>query len=113
MKQKAEKKEFTQAVYDIVYRIPPGRATSYGLIAKAIGFPEHSRMIGKIMAESGPADIPAHRVVNAQGILSAKNAFGPGKEMQNLLEAEGIIIVNNRIKNWKKVCWNPLEEIKN
>lgn len=111
MKQKAKPEELIQAVYEIVLQIPPGRATSYGLIAKAIGYPDHSRMIGKIMSGSKLQYIPAHRVVNSQGILSAKSAFGLGKEMQELLESEGVMVENNRIKNWRKVCWNPLEEL--
>lgn len=103
--------ELVEAVYEIVSRIPFGRATSYGLIAKAIGYPEHSRLVGKIMSDSSSGDIPAHRVVNSQGILSAKSAFGYGNEMQSLLESEGIVVENDRIKNWRKVCWNPLKEL--
>jgi len=103
-----------QAVYEIVRTIPKGRATSYGAIAKAIGYANMSRLVGKIMSESDSSitNIPAHRVVNSQGILSAKDVFGcPGK-MQKLLEEEGIIVENDRIKNWKTIFWNPLEEIK-
>ncbi len=108
-----EKEIFKDSVYKIVKLIPHGRATSYGAIAKAAGFPNFSRMVGKIMSQcnSSITGIPAHRVVNNQGILSAGRAFGNGKEMQNLLEAEGIIVVNNRIRNWKNVFWNPLEEL--
>jgi len=110
---KREKEQIKQAVYEIVETIPFGRATSYGAIAKAVGYPNMSRLIGKIMSEcdSIKTGIPAHRVVNSQGILSAKEAFGNFNEMQKLLEAEGISILNDRIKNWKKVFWNPMEEI--
>ena len=102
-----------QAVYDVVSLIPHGRATSYGAIAKAIGFPDLSRMVGTIMGQcnSSAAHIPAHRVVNNQGLLSGSQAFGNAGEMQKLLESEGITVVNNRIKNWKHVFWNPLKEI--
>ncbi|NDW17896.1 MGMT family protein [Dysgonomonas sp. 216] len=108
-----EKQAFITAVYDIVKSIPYGRATSYGAIAKAIGFPDFSRMVGSVMAacNSSEQNIPAHRVVNSQGILSGKDAFGTSDEMEKLLEAEGITVVNNKIKNWKKIFWNPLEEI--
>ena len=105
--------QLRQAIYEIVMLIPPGRATSYGTIAKAIGFPNLSRMVGRIMSQcnSGTNQIPAHRVVNSSGILSAKDAFGISGEMQQLLEAEGIVVINDRIQNWKKVFWNPLKEL--
>ena len=104
---------FIQSVYDVVKTIPYGRATSYGAIAKAIGCPNMSRMVGKVMSEcnSSVNNLPAHRVVNSQGILSGRTAFGQKNEMQQLLEAEGILINNNRIKNWKTIFWNPLDEI--
>ncbi|MDL2215148.1 MGMT family protein [Dysgonomonas sp. OttesenSCG-928-M03] len=110
---KTDKEALKQAVYEIVIRIPRGRATSYGAIAKASGYPNMSRMVGKIMGECDTTTntIPAHRVVNSQGILSAKDAFKDPEEMQRLLEAENIIVINNRIANWKKVFWNPIEEI--
>ncbi|MDL2262254.1 MGMT family protein [Bacteroidales bacterium OttesenSCG-928-I21] len=110
---KTEKKAITQAVYDIVKIIPRGRATSYGAIAKAIGYGNMSRMVGKIMSEcnSSENNIPAHRVVNSQGFLSGKDAFGDSDEMRKLLESEGIIVINDKIKNWKNVFWNPAEEI--
>ncbi|NDV46533.1 MGMT family protein [Paludibacter sp. 221] len=110
---KEEKEIFRQAVYDIVKTVPYGRATSYGAIAKAIGYPNFSRMVGHIMAECDSANnnIPAHRVVNSAGVLSGKEAFGTSAEMQQLLATEGIVVVNDKIKNWKKVFWNPLEEI--
>ena len=111
--EKIDIEAFATAVYDVVKIIPKGRATSYGAIAKAIGYPNMSRMVGRIMGEcdSAKTGIPAHRVVNSQGILSAKEAFGSSNEMQQLLEEEGIIIQNDRIKNWKSVFWNPLKEI--
>jgi methylated-DNA-protein-cysteine methyltransferase-like protein len=114
MKTSIDKQSFIQAIYDIVRTIPCGRATSYGAIAKATGYGNMSRMVGKIMSQSNSSenDIPAHRVVNSQGILSGKDAFGSSDEMQKLLEEEGIIVINNKIQNWKTIFWNPLEEIK-
>lgn len=108
-----DKKILRQAVYEIVNRIPRGRATSYGAIARASGFPNMSRMVGKIMSEcdSSNTEIPAHRVVNSQGVLSAKDAFTDPRGMQALLEAEGVKVANDRIVNWKKVFWNPIDEI--
>lgn len=108
-----DKENFTQGVYDVVKNIPHGRATSYGAIAKAIGYPNLSRMVGKIMGacDSALSGIPAHRVVNSQGVLSGKNAFGDSTEMQRLLELEGIVVINDRIKNWKTVFWDPMAEL--
>jgi methylated-DNA-protein-cysteine methyltransferase-like protein len=107
-----EKEAFRQLVYDIVRLVPAGRATSYGAIARAIGFSNFSRMVGRVMSQCPcGASIPAHRVVNSQGFLSAKDAFGIFGEMQQRLEAEGIAVKNNRIQNWKIVFWDPLKEL--
>lgn len=108
-----DKAAFVKAVYEIVKIIPRGRATSYGAIAKAIGYPNMSRLVGRVMGEcdSKIEKIPAHRVVNAQGILSGRAAFGNCSEMQKLLEEEGLIVKNNKIMNWKTVFWNPSTEI--
>lgn len=108
-----DKEDFREAVYEIVRTVPYGRATSYGAIAKAISCPNLSRMVGRIMGECNSAenDIPAHRVVNSNGILSGKNAFGTSGEMQKRLEAEGIVVINDKIKDWKSIFWNPIEEI--
>lgn len=110
MKKSEDRVAIVKAVYDIVLTVPYGRVTSYGAIAKAIGYPNHSRLVGKIMSECDSVNtkIPAHRVVNSQGILSAGNVF---MDQQNLLKDEGIIIINNRIKNWKKLFWDPMLEI--
>ena len=109
---KSEIKALTLAVYDIVKMIPYGRATSYGAIAKAIGYPNMSRLVGRIMSEcnSQITGLPAHRVVNSQGILSGRKAFGEDT-MQNLLQSEGVNIINNRIQNWKTIFWDPLKEV--
>ncbi len=106
-----EKENFKKAVYDIVRLIPEGRATSYGAIARAAGYPNMSRMVGALMSGNGEEDIPAHRVVNSQGCLSGRFAFETPTKMQELLEKEGVVIVDNKICNWKQVFWNPLKEI--
>lgn len=108
-----DKEDFIAAVYQMVKLVPYGRATSYGAIARAVGYPNMSRMVGRVMGncESSRTGVPAYRVVNSQGILSGKEAFSTPTEMQEKLEAEGIRIENNRIKDWKKVFWDPLEEI--
>ena len=113
MLSKPEKDALTQAVYDIVSRIPFGRVTSYGAIAEAVGYPNLSRMIGRIMKGSGnyKEKLPCHRVVNSQGFLSGKEGFGHSGQMQKLLEAEGIIIKDDKILNRKEVFWYPMKEI--
>lgn len=110
---KKEKELFSLSVCDIVRMIPEGQATSYGAIAKAVGYPKFSRMVGKIMSECNLKEtlIPAHRVVNSQGVLSAKDAFGSPGEMQRLLENEGVTVINDRIRNWSTVFWDPLDEV--
>ncbi len=108
-----DKEDFKQAVYQMVRYVPKGRVTSYGAIARAIGYSNMSRLVGRVLGHipSSGSDIPAHRVVNSQGILSGKDAFGTPDRMQKLLEAEGVTVINDRIQNWKSVFWNPLKEV--
>lgn len=105
---------FFEQVYEVVRLIPPGRVTSYGAIAKVLGIGKSSRMVGWAMNHSFDArpKVPAHRVVNSLGMLSGKAHFGPGKEMQKLLEAEGIRVKNDQIENFKQVFWDPAAELK-
>jgi len=109
-----DKAALVQAVYEIVRMIPTGRATSYGAIAKAVGYSNLSRMVGRIMGncDSSKNNVPAHRVVNSQGVLSGKDAFENPNQMQQLLELEGVKVKNDKIQNWKQVFWNPLDEIR-
>ncbi len=108
-----DKEEFRRTVYEIVHLIPRGRATSYGAIARAAGRPGYSRLAGRMMASSGgwDSDLPAHRVVNSQGALSGKDAFGLPGEMQRRLEAEGVSVAGDRIQNWKRIFWDPIKEL--
>lgn len=106
-----DREDFEAMVFNIVRMVPEGRATSYGAIAKAIGYPNHSRLVGKIMGGSSALDVPAHRVVNSQGQLSGRDSFTTSNTMQQLLEAEGVVINNNRIATWDRVFWNPIDEI--
>ena len=96
-------KLFQDQVWEITRLIPKGRVSTYGAIAKAVGFPNHARQVGKAMGGC-PKDVPAHRVISSSGILSVP-------EFQIKLEAEGIVVENLRIKNFKKLFWNPLEEL--
>lgn len=94
---------FKKQVWEISKLIPKGRVSSYGAIAKAVGFPNHSRHVGKAMGGC-PKDVPAHRVISSSGTLSVP-------EFQERLEKEGIEVENLRIKNFKNLFWNPLEEL--
>ena len=103
---------FFDNVYDVARQIPAGRATSYGAIASYLGTKGSSRIVGYAMQAAGAANppVPAHRVVNRQGLLTAKAHFG-GDTMQRLLEAEGITVKDDQIQNFKTVFWDPAIEL--
>lgn len=99
---------FFERVYAIAKQIPYGRVTSYGAIAKALGTARSARMVGWAMnASHNIEDVPAHRVVNRNGILSGKHHFQGTNLMQQLLESEGIEVVDNQIVDFEKVFWEP------
>lgn len=102
---------FFQQVYDVVKHVPYGRVTSYGAIAEYLGSKGSARMVGWAMnnAHNQPENIPAHRVVNRNGLLTGKRHFGGGEVMKNLLESEGINVEENQIHNFEKVFWHPNE----
>jgi methylated-DNA-protein-cysteine methyltransferase-like protein len=104
---------FYDQVFEVARLVPKGRVTSYGAIAKALGAGGSARMVGYAMSNSHTAHprVPAHRVVNGSGLLTGKFHFSPPELMQQLLEQEGIVVVNDKIKDFKKVFWNPLEEL--
>ena len=106
-------KDFFTDVYDVVRLIPKGKVTSYGAIAKYLGAPRSSRMVGWAMnaAHSLP-DIPAHRVINRQGLLTGKMHFNPPEKMEQLLEQEGITVEKDQIVNFKDYFWDPSEALK-
>lgn len=101
-------------VWDVVSQIPKGRVTNYGTIAKFLGNNIGARMVGWAMGNAGnaPTKLPAHRVVNNIGKLTAKNKFGQNREMQNLLEKEGLEIKNDIVVNFKKHFWDPAKELR-
>jgi methylated-DNA-protein-cysteine methyltransferase-like protein len=105
-------KSFFEKVYEVVRKIPPGRVTSYGAIARFLGSGSSSRMVGWAMNHSHTAtDVPAHRVVNRQGRLTGKHHFGGPRVMQQLLESEGIKIVDDQVVNFKTIFWDPAKEL--
>ncbi|OUD36880.1 MGMT family protein [Flavobacterium sp. FPG59] len=99
---------FFERVYDIVRQIPYGKVTSYGAIAKALGAARSARMVGWAMNASHTLeDVPAHRVVNRNGLLTGKMHFDGTNLMQQLLENEGIVVLDNQIVDFKKHFWQP------
>ncbi|AWM13850.1 MGMT family protein [Flavobacterium sp. NRK F10] len=105
---KPKELSFFEKVYEIVRQIPYGKVTSYGAIARTIGSPQSSRMVGYAMnASHGMDDVPAHRVVNRNGMLTGKHHFEGTNLMQQLLESEGIKVVNNKIVDFDKHFWEP------
>lgn len=99
---------FFERVYSIARQIPYGKVTSYGAIAKALGAARSARMVGWAMnAAHGKVDVPAHRVVNRKGLLTGKFHFDGTNLMQQLLESEGIEVVDNQIIDFEKHFWTP------
>tara|TARA_B100000287_G_scaffold423526_1_gene466908 strand:+ start:740 stop:1129 length:390 start_codon:yes stop_codon:yes gene_type:complete len=112
IKQSILNSDFFKNVYEVVKLIPHGKVSSYGAIAKYLGTNKSARVVGWAMNNShNDSSIPAHRVVNRNGLLSGKHHF-PGKEtMENLLKKEGILVKNNRIENFEDVFWDPIKEL--
>jgi methylated-DNA-protein-cysteine methyltransferase-like protein len=99
---------FFERVYVIARQIPYGKVTSYGAIAKALGTARSARMVGWAMnASHNMDDVPAHRVVNRNGLLTGKLHFDGTNLMQQLLENEGIVVINNQIIDFEKHFWQP------
>ncbi len=99
---------FFEKVYAIARQIPYGKVTSYGAIAKALGTARSARMVGWAMNNChNIEDVPAHRVVNRKGLLTGKHHFDGTNLMQQLLESEGIIVVNNQIIDFENHFWTP------
>ncbi|MGA1226557.1 MAG: MGMT family protein [Tamlana sp.] len=102
---------FFDKVYEVAKLIPYGKVTSYGAIAKYLGAARSARMVGYAMNESTGKDVPAHRVVNRKGLLTGKHHFDGTNLMQQLLESEGVKVVENQIRNFDKVFWDPAKEL--
>lgn len=103
---------FFSRVYEVVRQIPYGKVTSYGAIAKHIGAPGSARMVGWAMnASHNLPDVPAHRVVNRNGLLTGKHHFDGTNLMQQLLESEGVKVVDNQIQDFEKHFWEPGKEL--
>ena len=106
--------DFFHRVYEVVKLIPPGRVTSYGAIARYLGAAGSARMVGWAMNASHhfPEFIPAHRVVNRNGMLTGKHHFDTPEAMKELLENEGIQVENDKIVHFNDCFWDPKKELK-
>ncbi|NRD19159.1 MGMT family protein [Winogradskyella eckloniae] len=109
---KPETLGFFEKVYEVAKQIPVGRVTSYGAIAKYLGASKSARIVGYAMNGSHGKDVPAHRVVNRKGLLTGKHHFEGTNLMQQLLESEGIEVIENQIQNLESVYWDPVKELK-
>jgi methylated-DNA-protein-cysteine methyltransferase-like protein len=99
------------AIYQVVRLIPSGRVTSYGAIASYLGAKGGARLVGWAMnASHTDSNIPAHRVVNRNGVLTGKVHFG-GNRMQELLQQEGVSVENDKVIAFETLFWNPTEEL--
>jgi methylated-DNA-protein-cysteine methyltransferase-like protein len=115
MPQQKQKRnnDFFENVYSVTKLIPFGRITSYGAIARYLGTGRSARMVGWALnvSHNKPEFIPAHRVVNRNGLLTGKRHFGNSDTMKQLLQNEGIIIEDDQIINFREKFWDPMTEL--
>ncbi len=114
IKPSGKKEEsFFGQVYEVARQIPKGRVTSYGAIANCLGTKLSARMVGWAMNGAGNVKpkVPAHRVVNRNGILSGKHHFGHPGTMEKLLAKEGIRVKNDTIIDFERLFWDPVKEL--
>lgn len=102
-----------EAIYDIVRLIPPGRVSSYGAIAAALGAKTGARLVGYAMNASHQATppVPAHRVVNRVGMLTGKHHFAYPAQMQELLQQEGVDVAEDKVLHFDQIFWDPAREL--
>ena len=99
-----------ETIYALVREIPKGRVTSYGAIARALGMTSGARVVGYAMnAVHTRTDVPAHRVVNRNGMLTGKHHFGAPDAMQKLLQAEGVTVEGDTVRDFERLFWDPAE----
>jgi methylated-DNA-protein-cysteine methyltransferase-like protein len=112
IQEQKPKNDFFEDVYQVVRLIPKGRVTSYGAIAAYLGSKSGARMVGWAMGNSySQPDIPAHRVVNRNGLLSARHLFETPTTMQEKLESEGVVVKNDVVQDWANCFWDPEKEL--
>lgn len=103
--------DFYAKVYAVVRQVPYGRVTSYGAIANYLGAPRSARMVGYAMNLSHNKDVPAHRVVNRNGLLTGKFHFAGINLMQHLLESEGMRVVDDAVQDFDRLFWDPAQAL--
>jgi methylated-DNA-protein-cysteine methyltransferase related protein len=105
--------DFYERVYEVVRQIPRGRVTNFGAIARYLGTGGSARMVGWALNVSHQQSehVPAHRVVNRNGLLTGKVHFGLPSAMQELLENEGVKVVDDSVVNFDKLFWDPMKEL--
>ncbi len=106
-------KNFFELVYEVARQIPKGKVTSYGAIAACLGTKSSARMVGWAMngAHHAKLKVPAHRVVNRNGMLTGKFHFSPPEKMEQLLKKEGIKVIDDKIVDFNKYFWDPIVEL--
>ena len=104
---------FFDLVHQVARQIPRGRVTSYGAIAACLGTRLSARMVGWAMMAVPYAKkpVPAHRVVNRNGLLTGKHHYSPPEKMQQLLEKEGVLVKDDKVVDFKKLFWDPAAEL--
>jgi len=108
----SKSENFFADVYEVVRLIPRGRVTSYGAIARYLGTGRSARMVGWAMnAAHAEKNVPAHRVVNSQGLLTGRHHFKPPTAMQRALEKEGVKILKDQVVEFQKRFWDPAKEL--
>jgi methylated-DNA-protein-cysteine methyltransferase related protein len=109
----AKDDSFFDLVHEIARQIPHGRVTSYGAIAACLGTKLSARMVGWAMnaAHLAKPPIPAHRVVNHAGLLTGRHHFKPPEKMQQLLEKEGVAVINDKVVDFARLFWDPAKEL--
>jgi methylated-DNA-protein-cysteine methyltransferase-like protein len=113
MQHQKKKDDFFSRVYEVTRLIPYGKVTSYGAIARYLGSGQSARMVGWALnaCHSDDEYIPAHRVVNHNGLLTGKRHFGTPNLMEQLLENEGLVVEDDQIVNFEENFWDPLSEL--
>lgn len=112
-KQTDNKESIYDVIYDVVRAIPKGRVSSYGAVAAAIGVKSGARMVGYAMnaCQNAQPKVPAHRVVNRNGLLTGKHHFSPPEKMEQLLKKEGVKVVDDKVLDFDKLFWDPAKEL--
>jgi methylated-DNA-protein-cysteine methyltransferase-like protein len=104
--------DFYENVYDVVRLIPPGRVTNYGAIARYLGSAGSARIVGYALNQcAGMPDVPAHRVVNRNGLLTGSSHFPPERSMEGSLMAEGVVVLDNQVQEFERLFWDPSVEL--